>query len=218
MLKFQVLEVRVMRVLGLALVLSLLGCSEESSSPADSTTTDAATADQPAITDQLVADADGGFEASTSFSLLSSSITQGQPIDAKHTCDGADASPDLSWAGAPAGTLSYVLIVDDPDAPGGTFTHWVAYDIEGSLNALSEGLATTSSVPGVCRQGKNSFDEVGYRGPCPPSSSTHHYYFRLAALSVSSLSIAADPDRAAVEQAMQGNVLGQAELMGTYSR
>jgi Raf kinase inhibitor-like YbhB/YbcL family protein len=181
-----------MRALPLALLLStLFSCSEDGSSPApDVAAVDAAVADQQTA-DHVVVDVARSDAAA--LTLLSASI-------------------------APAGTLSYVLIMDDPDAPSGTFTHWVTYDIDAALGGLSGGLATTSSVPGVCEQGKNSFGKVGYGGPCPPTGSTHHYYFRLSALSVATLGLGADPDRASVEQAMQGNVLGQAVLMGTYSR
>ena len=207
-----------MRAFPLVLLLSMSAsaCSEDDSSPEP----DLAVADA-AVVDQQTADhgvVDSAQPDAAALTLLGASIAEGQPIDAKHTCDGADASPELSWSGAPSGTLSYVLIMDDPDAPSGTFTHWVAYDIDAALTGLAEGLATTSSVPGVCEQGKNSFGKVGYGGPCPPAGATHHYYFRLSALSVATLGLGADPDRAAVEQAMQGKVLGQAVLMGTYSR
>jgi len=146
------------------------------------------------------------------FTLSSTAFADGQTIPVKHTCDGENSSPPLRWDGPPQ-AQSFVLIVDDPDAPGGTFTHWVLYDIPGSQHELPEG------SPGVGAPGKNDFSKVGYGGPCPPrGNGPHRYFFTLYALDIQSLMIRAERTRQEVERAMQGHVLGQAKLMGRYER
>lgn len=146
------------------------------------------------------------------FSLTSSAFTEGGSIPRRYTCDGADGSPPLAWNGAPDGTKSLALFVDDPDARG--FVHWVAYDIAGTMTGtLPEGVSKSSTTP---RQGTNGFGSVGYGGPCPPSG-THHYVFRLLALDVA-LSLQGAPDSRTVEAATRGHVLGQTRLTGTYRR
>jgi Raf kinase inhibitor-like YbhB/YbcL family protein len=139
----------------------------------------------------------------------SPSFGQGGMIPDKFTCKGQEISPELSIEGVPAGCQSLVLIVDDPDAPMGTFVHWVAFNIPPATTAIPE-----NGTPGV--QAKNSGRGQGYTGPCPPSG-THRYYFKLYALD-SSLSLGAGADKAAVEKAIKGHVLAQAELMGRYSK
>lgn len=150
------------------------------------------------------------------FTLNSGSFNNGAVIPRDFTCDGSDASPALSWTGAPAGTKSFALIVDDPDAPGGIFTHWVIYDIPGNAATLPQGVLKTEDASGA-RQGRNSFGKIGYGGPCPPPGKPHRYFFRLYALS-KPLSLKAGASKQDVERAMQGSVLGTAELMGTYGR
>ena len=146
------------------------------------------------------------------FELTSSAFPEGGSIPRRYTCDGADGSPPLAWSGAPDGTKSLVLLVDDPDARG--FVHWVAYDIAGStMGSLPEGVSKSSTTP---RQGTNGFGAVGYGGPCPPSG-THHYVFRLLALDAG-LSLHGAPDARTVEAATRGHVLGEARLTGTYRR
>lgn len=146
------------------------------------------------------------------FTLVSSSFREGGAIPRDHTCDGADRSPPLRWEGAPP-TASYVLIMDDPDAPVGTFTHWVLYDIPGDRTELAEGEQTVGLA------GRNDFGRRGYGGPCPPRGrGAHRYFFRLSALDISSLNLPPGAVRRDVESAMRGHVLATATLMGRYER
>jgi Raf kinase inhibitor-like YbhB/YbcL family protein len=154
-----------------------------------------------------------GGSAPQSFSLISTAFAEGQAIPAKYTCDGEDRSPPLRWDGAPA-AQSFALIVDDPDAPGGTFTHWVLYDIPAAQRELPEGLA--AGALGVA--GRTGFGKAGYGGPCPPPGAPHRYVFTLSALDVATLKLPANAPRSDVEAAMRGHILGQARLMGRYER
>lgn len=139
----------------------------------------------------------------------------GSLIGSSHTCDGADRSPIVYWGGAPPSTVSYALVVDDPDAPTGTWVHWLAWGIPGTERGLLEGVKPTS--PGLL-QGLNSFKQIGWGGPCPPQGSPpHHYRFRVYALDVK-LSLSAGSDRARLEAAMQGHVVAQGEWVGIYQR
>ena len=133
-----------------------------------------------------------------------------------YTCDGKDLSPPLRWTEAPAGTKSFALISDDPDAPMGTWVHWVVWNIPASVNSLEENLPKNDSLPGGIRQGTSDFRKIGYGGPCPPSG-THRYFFRLYALDAL-LDLPATTTKAQMEKAMMGHVLAQAELMGKYRR
>jgi Raf kinase inhibitor-like YbhB/YbcL family protein len=145
------------------------------------------------------------------FVLTSPSFDEGGAIPVRHSCDGADVSPALDWEGAPSGTVSLALIVDDPDARG--FTHWVVYDIPGgSSGSLREGLQANDVPP----QGRNDFGRTGYGGPCPPGG-THHYRFTLWALS-SRLGLKGAPSAADVRAAVALRTLGQTILIGTYTR
>jgi len=146
------------------------------------------------------------------FTLTSPSFAEGALIPAEHTCDGADRSPVLRWEGAPD-ARSFALIADDPDAPGGTFTHWVLFDIPGAQRELPAGLAGT---PGVA--GRNDFGKAGYGGPCPPPGAPHRYNFTLFALDIAALGLPANAPRRDVEAAMRGHIVGQARLMGRYGR
>jgi Raf kinase inhibitor-like YbhB/YbcL family protein len=147
------------------------------------------------------------------FQLSSPAFTAGSDIPSRFTCDGEDVPPPLTWTGAPAGTQSFVLIVDDPDAPRGTFTHWVLFDIP----ATDQELRLDSKGKPVGISGKNSMGNPGYMGPCPPSG-THRYYFRLFALDVPTLGVNAGASREQVEHAMAQHTIAAAELMGRYSR
>ena len=154
------------------------------------------------------------------FSLTSPSFRNNQSIPAKHSCEGADASPALTWEGAPAGTKSFALITDDPDAPGGTFVHWVLYGIPGTTTQLPENVAKTETVAALsnAKQGTSSFGRVGYGGPCPPRGhGIHHYHFKLYALDTE-LNLAQRVTKSQLEAAMKGHILSQAELVGTYRR
>jgi Raf kinase inhibitor-like YbhB/YbcL family protein len=158
--------------------------------------------------------------AMAQFTLTSPSFRNNQPIPAKHSCEAADASPALKWEGAPTGTKSFALIADDPDAPGGTFVHWVIYGISASTTELPENVAKTESVAalGNAKQGASSFGRVGYGGPCPPRGhGVHHYHFKLYALDMD-LNLAARVHSQQLEAAMKGHILAQAELVGTYRR
>ncbi|HJZ49091.1 MAG TPA: YbhB/YbcL family Raf kinase inhibitor-like protein [Roseiflexaceae bacterium] len=145
------------------------------------------------------------------FTLTSAGFAEGAAIPAKYTCDGQNIAPPLRWEGPPD-ARSFVLIVDDPDAPGGTFTHWVLYDIPGAQRELPEGIANIGA-PGM-----NDFSRAGYGGPCPPPGSAHRYVFTLAALDVATLNLPPKAARKQVEAAMRGHVIGQARLMGRYQR
>ncbi len=153
-----------------------------------------------------------------SLELTSSAFTHNGSIPAQYTCDGPDRSPPLSWRGAPEGTRSFAIIVDDPDAPDPaapkmTYVHWVMYDIPPSVSGLGEG-ATATSVGG--REGKNDWNRTGYGGPCPPIG-RHRYFFKLYALDTV-LGDLGEPTKAQLERAMEGHILARAELMGTYER
>jgi Raf kinase inhibitor-like YbhB/YbcL family protein len=148
--------------------------------------------------------------------LTSSAFAAGQPIPRSYTCDGADMSPPLQWGAPPAHTQSFALIVDDPDAPLGTWTHWVLYNLPASARELPAGVAAGAERPDGSRQGHNSSNRAGYQGPCPPSG-THRYFFRLYALDTM-LNLPAGAKANTLRDAMQGHILAQGELMGTYAR
>jgi Raf kinase inhibitor-like YbhB/YbcL family protein len=155
--------------------------------------------------------------SSMAFAISSSSFPTGDDIPKQYTCDGSDLSPELHWSSAPPGTMSFALIADDPDAPAGTWTHWVIFDLPASLTGLPEGVRKVEEVPGVGRQGRNDFRKLGYGGPCPPPGKAHRYFFRLSALD-GFLSLKPGSSRQELEQAMRGHILATAELMGTYHR
>lgn len=151
------------------------------------------------------------------FQVSTTAFPEQGNIPKKHTCDGEDVSPALSWRDLPAGTQALALIADDPDAPVGTFTHWVLYDLSPSARELAEGLPKKPELPDGARQGQNDFRRVGYNGPCPPPGKPHRYYFKVYALGVK-LGLKAGASRKDVERAMQGHVLGQAQTWGKYGR
>ena len=145
------------------------------------------------------------------FKLSSPAFQDSGLIPKKFTCQGEDVSPELNWSEAPANTKSFALIMDDPDAPGGTFTHWVLFDMPASAKRLAEG----ASPLGV--GGNNSLSQIGYMGPCPPGG-INRYYFRLYALDVPSLNLKAGASRSEVENAMKNHVIGTADAMGRYEQ
>lgn len=149
--------------------------------------------------------------------LDSKAFPKGGEIPSKYTCSGDDISPALSWSGAPRDTKSFALIVEDPDAPSGTFTHWVVYDLPAGTHQLPGNVSKTDDLSGGGRQGRNDFRRVGYGGPCPPPGKPHRYFFKLYALN-STLGLAAGASKQDVEAAMHGHVLAQAELMGKFGR
>jgi Raf kinase inhibitor-like YbhB/YbcL family protein len=145
------------------------------------------------------------------FALESSAFDNAQAIPSRHSCEGEDVSPQLRWTNVPEGTQSLALVVDDPDAPGRVFTHWIAYGLDPSAEGLSEG----EQAP---REGQNDFGTTGYRGPCPPPGhGRHRYVFRLFALDTE-LELGPGASKPDLERAMEGRVLTTAELVGTYER
>ncbi len=149
--------------------------------------------------------------------LTSPAFEEGQPIPQRHTCDGDDVSPPLAWTAAPAGTRSFALICDDPDAPIGNWVHWVIWSIPAASTELPEMVAPTDMLPGGARQGLNDFRRVGYGGPCPPPGRPHRYFFKLYALDAE-LNLAPRATKRDLLRAMGSHVLAEAELMGTYQR
>ncbi|MGC8781762.1 MAG: YbhB/YbcL family Raf kinase inhibitor-like protein [Anaerolineae bacterium] len=148
--------------------------------------------------------------------LTSPAFAGGAAIPDQYTCSGADISPPLAWSNVPAGARSLALICDDPDAPLGTWVHWVLFNLPPSLNGLPEGVPARPTLEGGGVHGTNSWQRIGYGGPCPPGG-THRYYFKLYALDTT-LSLDSRATAKEVQAAMQGHVLGTAQLMGRYSR
>jgi Raf kinase inhibitor-like YbhB/YbcL family protein len=152
------------------------------------------------------------------FTLTSTAFRDGVAIPVKYTCDGVDVSPPLAWSGAPAGTRSFALIADDPDAPAGTWVHWVLYNLPAAVSELPENIAKVESLDlDGARQGRNDFRRPGYGGPCPPPGPAHRYFFKLYALHAP-LQLKPGAQKKDVEAALEGHVLGSAQLMGTYAR
>jgi len=151
------------------------------------------------------------------FTISSPSFHNGAPIPKKFTCDGADVSPELHWTSAPAGTKSFALIADDPDAPAGTWTHWVLFDLPAESTSLSENVPKTGDLPNAAHQGRNDFRRIGYGGPCPPAGKPHRYFFKLYALD-RKLDLKPGASKQDVEQAMQGHINAQTEVFGRYQR
>ena len=149
--------------------------------------------------------------------LTSTAFTEGAAIPAKYTCDTRNVSPPLRWGGAPAGTRSLALIVDDPDAPSGTWVHWVLYDVPASVSELPEDLAKSQYVAGGAKQGLNDFRHLGYGGPCPPHGKPHRYFFKLYALDAL-LDLKPGLTKKDLESALEKHILAHAQLMGTYQR
>jgi Raf kinase inhibitor-like YbhB/YbcL family protein len=146
------------------------------------------------------------------FELTSSAFAHGERIPTRYTCQGHNISPPLQWSDPPSGTQSLALIMDDPDAPKGTWVHWILFNLPTTLQDLSE----RTHLPADSQEGWNSWGRPGYGGPCPPSG-THRYFFKLYALETK-LKLSPHPDKAQLLQAMEGHILARAELMGTYSR
>jgi Raf kinase inhibitor-like YbhB/YbcL family protein len=150
--------------------------------------------------------------------LKSGAFSDGDAIPRRFTCEGEDLSPPLHWSGAPAGTHSFVLICDDPDAPAGTWHHWAAYDIPADRAALLEGVSRHGGKEGL-KQGINDFGRPDYGGPCPPRGhGPHHYHFRLLALSTEHLPVRKGPSCRDVEQEARKHLMGEAILVGLYER
>jgi Raf kinase inhibitor-like YbhB/YbcL family protein len=148
--------------------------------------------------------------------LVSTDFTPGGVIPKPLTCDGGDLSPALQWKAPPGSTQSFALIADDPDAPVGTWVHWVIFDMPPSLRSLPQNFPKSEQFPDGSRQGSNDFEKIGYGGPCPPSG-THRYFFKLYALDTK-LNLKSGSTKKDLERAMQNHILARGETMGRYSR
>lgn len=148
--------------------------------------------------------------------VKSSAFETGEMIPKKYTCDGEDVSPPLSWSGVPEGTKSLALISDDPDAPMGTWVHWVLYDLPASVKELQENFPKEKTLHSGAKQGITDFKRIGYGGPCPPSG-THRYFFKFYALDTK-LNLEPGATKKQLLAAMEGHIIGEGELMGKYKR
>jgi Raf kinase inhibitor-like YbhB/YbcL family protein len=163
-----------------------------------------------------VAQAAAQKPAETKLQLTSTSFEADGALPAKYTCDGSNVSPALAWNEPPAGTQSFALVVDDPDVPTKTVVHWLIYDLPRGARALSEGVPTKPKLPDGSRQGKNVNGKIGYTGPCPQQGGpAHHYFFKLYALDYQA-ALKPKASDAAVEEAIKGHILAQAELITRF--
>jgi Raf kinase inhibitor-like YbhB/YbcL family protein len=151
------------------------------------------------------------------FQISSPAFGNNSPIPKRHTCDGENRSPELTWTGAPAETESFALICDDPDAPMGTWVHWVMFAIPATCAKLGEGVPAQAQMPDGAIQGINSWGKPGYGGPCPPRGKPHRYYFKLYALDAA-LSLSPQATKQTLLDALRGHVLAESQWMGTYGR
>jgi Raf kinase inhibitor-like YbhB/YbcL family protein len=149
--------------------------------------------------------------------LISPAFSEGGSIPARHTCDGENLSPALKWTGAPAGAKSLALIVDDPDAPSGTWVHWVLYDLPSTTTDLPEATPKSQYLPAGAKQGLNDFKHLGYGGPCPPSGKEHRYFFKLYALD-RVIDLKPGATKKELEAAMEKHILAEGQLIGIYKR
>lgn len=157
--------------------------------------------------DQVMVEGGGDM----AITVKSSAFTDGEMIPKKYTCDGDNISPPLSWSGLPEGTESLALVLNDPDAPAGDWVHWVLYNIPATQSSLPEG------AKGFGDEGKNTYGNIGYGGPCPPKGSAHRYFFKIYALTTI-LELDSGETRESLERVMEGNILAQGQLMGKYQR
>jgi hypothetical protein len=152
-----------------------------------------------------------------SLELKANAFGHGGEIPKRYTCSGADVSPALNWSGVSPAAHSLALIVDDPDAPRGTWTHWILWNMPAHLTSLPEGVPAVESLENGARQGKNDFGRIGYGGPCPPPGRPHRYFFKLFALDIA-LDLQPGCGRKELDRAMKGHILSQAEWMGRFRR
>jgi len=153
----------------------------------------------------------------TAMKVTSSAFAPWMHIPEQYTCKGEDLSPALEWSGAPANAASFAVIMDDPDAPRGTWVHWVMWNIPASAPRLSQGVLKQDQLSDGARQGRNSDGNVGYNGPCPPMGQTHRYFFRVYALDTK-LELEAGAERSQLDAAMKGHVLAQGEYVGKFHK
>ncbi|MGB9074790.1 MAG: YbhB/YbcL family Raf kinase inhibitor-like protein [Terriglobales bacterium] len=151
------------------------------------------------------------------FAVRSTDFANGSEIPRAFTCDGEDRSPALEWSEAPAGTKTFALIADDPDAPVGTWVHWVIFNIPAGTRGLGGAVDKKEQLADGTRQGRNDFRKIGYNGPCPPPGKAHRYFFKLYALGTE-LTLPAGASKSELERAMEGHILDRAEWMGRYKR
>jgi len=149
--------------------------------------------------------------------LTSSAFKTSTAIPKQFTCEGKNVSPPLTWTGTPTNVKSFALIADDPDAPSGTWVHWVVYDLPATTTELPEDTPKSQLIPGNAKQGITDFKQVGYGGPCPPPGKPHRYFFKLYALD-EMLNLKPGATKKDIEKAMSGHILATAELVGTYER
>lgn len=206
-------------IIAFCLVLLLLAaCSAPPTEPAETPPVEEVPAEPTDVPAGTEAPAVLTEEPSMPFELTSTAFTQGDPIPVQYSCDGDDISPPLSWGDPPVGTQSLALIMDDPDAPGGTWDHWILFNIPADLQGLQEDLPITgkNQDPEAIFVGNNSWGRADYGGPCPPSG-THRYFFKLYALDTT-ISLLPGATKSQLQDAMAGHILAEAELMGTFSR
>ena len=150
-----------------------------------------------------------------SIKITSTAFSEGSAIPSRHTCDGKDVSPALDWTAVPDQAKSLALICDDPDAPAGTWVHWVFFNLPPSTKNLAEGVPAQETLASGAKQGKNSFGKIGYNGPCPPKGSVHRYFFKLYALDTE-LNLAPGATKDQLLKVMDGHVLAEGQLMGRF--
>jgi Raf kinase inhibitor-like YbhB/YbcL family protein len=156
-------------------------------------------------------------EVAMEIKITSTAFADGELIPRKHACDGPDVSPALAWDAGPPGTQSFALVCDDPDAPRGTWVHWVIFNIPGTIHELAEGIPPDRKIGGIgAEQGRNDFGRIGYNGPCPPSG-MHRYFFKIYALD-KLLALPTVATKAQLIKASEGHVLAQGQLIGKYRR
>ena len=165
--------------------------------------------------DMMTMDSSSVTEATMTVS--STAFKNNAAIPQRFSCQGDDISPALSWSSAPEETKSFALILEDPDAPHGTFYHWVIYNIPATEHGLAENIARREPLPNGARQGINSAQQLGFMGPCPPAGKAHRYYFKLYALDTE-INIPGEATHNKLESAMRGHILAEGEIMGTYQR
>ncbi|MBN1306207.1 MAG: YbhB/YbcL family Raf kinase inhibitor-like protein [Anaerolineales bacterium] len=203
----------------LAFMLLLPACGTPPATPQASETpaaTDAPQTEAPAPGTEAPTDPPG-IEAPMPFQLTRPVFSAGEAIPERYTCDGLDISPELTWGDAPEGARSLALIMDDPDSPGGTWVHWVLFNLSPDLRGLGENIHQGTEFNGTPPTiGTNSWGKPAYGGPCPPSGE-HRYFFKVYALDAI-LNLAADSTKADLEKAMDGHILAETELMGVFSR
>lgn len=156
-------------------------------------------------------------EVTMNIQISSPAFKEGQPIPVQFTCEGQDISPPLQWGDVPPGTKSLALIADDPDAPVGTWVHWVLYDLPPQTRSLPQAVPSTDTIEGGAKQGRNDFGKIGYGGPCPPPGKAHRYYFKVHALDTA-LALKPGPTKQELLRAMAGHTLAAGQLMGMYQR